>query len=54
MRSVCVITPIIAIGLTTSAPAQQGDQNAKQQIDQIIAAYHDAWNNHNAAGIGAL
>jgi uncharacterized protein (TIGR02246 family) len=49
-----IISPIIAIGLTTSAPAQGVDQNTKQQIEQIIAAYHDAWNNHNAAGIAGL
>ena len=54
MRAIWIISPIIAIGLTTSAPAQGVDQNSKQQIDQIIAAYHDAWNNHNAAGIAAL
>ena len=54
MRSVWMISPIIAIGLTTSAPAQGVDQNTTQQIGQIIAAYHDAWNNHNAAGIAGL
>src|SRR5215831_2582271 len=55
MRSMWVISPIVALALTTSAPAQQGvDQNTKQQIEQIIAAYHDAWNNHNAAGIAGL
>jgi uncharacterized protein (TIGR02246 family) len=53
MRSVWIISPVIAIGLTTSAVAQ-GGLNAKQQIDEIIAAYHDAWNNHNGAGIAAL
>ena len=54
MRSMWIISPIIAIGLTTSALAQQVDQNTKQQIAQIIAAYHDAWNNHSGAGITAL
>jgi len=50
-----IISPIIAIGLTTSVPAQQQvDQNTKQQIEQIIAEYHDAWNKHDAAGIAAL
>jgi uncharacterized protein (TIGR02246 family) len=29
------------------------DQNTRQQIEQIIAEYRDAWNNHNAAGIAA-
>jgi hypothetical protein len=42
MRSMWIISPIIAIGLNTSAPAQGVDQNTKQQIEQIIAAYHDA------------
>ena len=54
MRSLWMISPIIAIGLITSAPAQGVDQNTKQQIEQIIAAYHDAWNNHNAVGIAGL
>jgi ketosteroid isomerase-like protein len=54
MRSVWIISPILAIGLTTSAPAQGVDQNTKQQIAQIITAYHDAWNNHNAAEIADL
>ena len=55
MRSIWVISPIIALGLTTSAPAQQQvDQNTKQQIEQMIVEYHDAWNNHNGAGIAAL
>ena len=55
MRSMWIISLIIAIGLTTSGLAQQQvDQNTKQQIEQIISAYHDAWNNHNAAGIAGL
>ena len=53
MRSMWIISPIIAIGLTTSTFAQ-GGLNARQQIDQIIAEYHDAWNKHDAAGIAAL
>jgi hypothetical protein len=51
MRSMWIISPIIAIGLVTSASAQGVDQNTKQQIEQIIAAYHDAWNNHSGAGL---
>jgi ketosteroid isomerase-like protein len=54
MRSLWIILPIIAVGLTTSAPAQQVDQATRQQIEQIIAAYHDAWNNHSGAGVAAL
>jgi ketosteroid isomerase-like protein len=46
---------IAALSLTTSAPAQQQvDQNTRKQIEEIIAEYHDAWNNHNAAGIAGL
>ena len=54
MRSVWIIAPIIAIGLSTSTLAQGVDQNTKQQIDQIIAEYHDAWNKHDAAAVAAL
>src|ERR1700752_5166872 len=55
MRSVWIISPIIAIGLATSTLAQQQvDQNTRKQIEQIIAEYHDAWNKHDAAGIAAL
>jgi ketosteroid isomerase-like protein len=54
MRAVWIISPIIAIGLTTSAPAQGVDPSTKQQIEQIVAEYHDAWNNHSGAGIAAL
>ena len=55
MRSIWIISPIIAIGLATSAPAQQQvDQNTRKQIEQIIAEYHDAWNKHSAAGIVGL
>jgi len=55
MRSVRIITPIIAVGLSTSAPAQQQlDQNTQQKIEQNIAAYHDAWNKQDAAGIASL
>jgi len=53
MRSVWIISPIIAVSLTTTAFAQ-GGLNAKQQIDEIITAYHNAWNDHNGAGIAAL
>jgi hypothetical protein len=38
MRSVWIISPIIAIGLTTSAPAQQQvDQVTRQQIELLAA-----------------
>jgi uncharacterized protein (TIGR02246 family) len=54
MRSPWIISAILAISLTPPAFAQGVDQNTKQQIEKIIAAYHEAWNNHNAAGIAAL
>jgi uncharacterized protein (TIGR02246 family) len=50
-----IISPIIAIGLTTSAPAQQQvNQNTRQQLDSLYAAYHDNWNKQDAAGIASL
>jgi len=55
MRAIWIISPIIAIGLTTSAPAQQQvDQNTRQQIEQMIAEYHDNWNKQDGAGIASL
>jgi uncharacterized protein (TIGR02246 family) len=54
MRSLWIISPIIAIGLTTTAPAQQVDQATRQQIEKNNAAYHDAWNKQDAAGIANL
>jgi len=36
MRATWIITPIIAVSLTTSAFAQ-GGLNTRQQIDQIVA-----------------
>jgi uncharacterized protein (TIGR02246 family) len=55
MRSIWIISSIIALGLTTSAPAQQQvDQNTRQQLDSLYAAYHDNWNKQDAAGIASL
>jgi uncharacterized protein (TIGR02246 family) len=53
-NSVGAFAAVIAIGLAPPAIAQGVDANTKQQIEKIIAAYHEAWNNHNAAGIAAL
>jgi uncharacterized protein (TIGR02246 family) len=56
MRS-WLMSSITGIGLITSAisvSAQQVDQDARQQIEKMIAAYHDNWNNHNPAGIAGL
>jgi hypothetical protein len=51
-----IISAITGLRLITSASpfAQGADQNTRQQIDQIVAAYHENWNNHNAAGIAGL
>jgi uncharacterized protein (TIGR02246 family) len=52
MRPIWIV--IAALGLATSASAQQVDQNTRQQIEQLVAAYRENWNNHNAAGIARL
>ena len=49
MRSVWIM-----FGLTIVAASTAFAQDNRQQIDQIIAAYHENWNNHNAAGIATL
>jgi len=56
MRS-WIISVIAALGFVASAflaSAQQADQGTRQQLERIVAAYHDNWNNHNAAGIADL
>jgi uncharacterized protein (TIGR02246 family) len=53
MRS-SIIVAFAAIGLITSASAQQIDQTTRQQIAGIAAAYVENWNKHNAAGVAAL
>jgi uncharacterized protein (TIGR02246 family) len=53
MRST-IIVAVAAIGLITSASAQEVDQNHRQQIERIAAAYVENWNKHDAAGIAAL
>ena len=53
MRS-SIITAFAAFGLITSASAQEVDQNHRQQIERIAAAYVENWNKHDAAGITAL
>jgi uncharacterized protein (TIGR02246 family) len=54
MRHTWMFAAIAALSLTTSASAQGVDQNTRQQIEKVIAAYHENWNNHNAAGIADL
>ncbi len=53
MRS-SIIVAFAALGLITSASAQEIDQNTRQQIERIAAAYVENWNKHNAAGVAAL
>jgi uncharacterized protein (TIGR02246 family) len=53
MRS-SIVVAFAALGLITSASAQQIDQNTRQQIERIAAAYVENWNKHDAAGIAAL
>ena len=54
MRSIWLISAFAALSLTASASAQGVNANTRQQIEKIITAYHDDWNNHNAAGIAGL
>lgn len=57
MRHVWKLAAVAALGLitsATSASAQGVDQNTRQQIEKVVAAYHDNWNNHDAAGIAGL
>src|SRR5690349_6938500 len=53
MRS-SIIAAFAAVSLITSASAQQIDQNTRQQIERLAAAYVDNWNKHDAGGIAAL
>ena len=53
MRS-SVIVAFATFGLITSASAQEIDQNTRQQIERIAAAYVENWNKHDAAGVAAL
>ena len=49
-----IIVAFAALGFITSASAQQVDQDHRQQIERIAAAYVENWNKHDAAGIAAL
>ena len=53
MRS-SIVVAFTTLGLITSASAQEIDQNTRQQIERIAAAYVENWNKHNAAGVAAL
>ena len=49
-----IIVAFATLGLVTSASAQQIDQNTRQQIERIAAAYVENWNKNDASGIVAL
>jgi uncharacterized protein (TIGR02246 family) len=56
MRS-WIILATTALGLIISAVSaypQQVAQNTRQQIEQLIATYHDDWNKQDAAEIASL
>jgi uncharacterized protein (TIGR02246 family) len=53
MRSIFIVS-VATIGLITAASAQEIDQNTRQQIERVAAAYVENWNKHDAAGIAAL
>ena len=53
MRS-SIIIAFAALALITPASAQQVDQNTRQQIERVAAAYVENWNKHDAAGLAAL
>lgn len=53
MRS-SIIVAFATLGLITSASAQEIDQNTRQQIERIAAAYVENWNKHDAAGVAGL
>jgi uncharacterized protein (TIGR02246 family) len=53
MRS-SIMVAFATLGLITSASAQEIDQNTRQQIERIAAAYVENWNKHNAAGVAGL
>jgi uncharacterized protein (TIGR02246 family) len=53
MRSVWIISIVAAMGLATPASAQQVDQNTRQQIEQINAAFEMGYSKQDAAGIAS-
>ena len=48
------VIAFVAIGIMTSASAQEVDQTHRQQIERLAAAYVENWNKHDAAGVAAL
>jgi uncharacterized protein (TIGR02246 family) len=53
MRS-SITVAFATLALITSASAQEIDQNHRQQIERIAAAYVENWNKHDAAGVAGL
>src|SRR4029077_18206456 len=53
MRSVWVISFVGAMGLATSASAQQVDESTRQQIEKLNAGFGMAYEKQDAAGIAA-
>ena len=53
MRS-SIIVAVATLALITSASSQQIDQDHRQQIERIAAAYVENWNKHDAGGVAAL
>jgi uncharacterized protein (TIGR02246 family) len=49
-----IISAVVVLGLVAPAHAQQVDQNTKEQIEKTYAAYHEAWNKQDGAGIAGL
>ena len=54
MRSLCIVSAIAAVGLTTPASAEQADPSTRQQIERITDAFAENWNKQDAAGIAGL
>ena len=48
MRS-SIIVAFAALGLIAPASTQEIDQNHRQQIERLAAAYVENWNKHDAA-----
>jgi uncharacterized protein (TIGR02246 family) len=49
-----IMAAFAAVSFATPVSAQGVDQNTKQQIEKIYAAFHDNWNKQDAAGLAGL
>jgi uncharacterized protein (TIGR02246 family) len=54
VRTAWIISAIAAMGLATSASAQQVDQNTRQQMEKLNAAFEEGYTKQDAAGIAGL